>query len=154
MATRAWFKGVPTALDVEALEKEFGVPTEGQIIPYESIRQVLHNPGESRLRTVLHAWRSKLYHEQNVVMGAVPGEGLKALAPGERVTLGGKKVQYAVRGIGRSARLLTVTPTERLTPTERQAREHGLTLASRILTEVQAQRLRFRGPSLPKALTK
>lgn len=125
--------GIPTAPDVDRLEKEFGIPEEGVLIPWEAIEAACGSSrGEHRFATVVTAWRRRLSNKHNVILGPVPGKGLVRLNANERIELAVSKRQSGFRFIGKSVRISTMTDKSRLTPENLRAAEHNERVASAI----------------------
>lgn len=119
---KTFFRGVPTEVDVKRLEETFGIPAEDVLIEYDSIEQALQLQKDSyRFRTVLHAWRSKLEREYNLLMVAVSGQGVKVATPDDRVTWASKKLKQGRRSIVRGSGIAATTDASRLS--DSKARE-------------------------------
>jgi hypothetical protein len=118
-------EGVPTAPDVKRLDEALGVPSEGTIILYTRLSEIIQSPKASnRFRTVLHAWRRKLFREHNVELDPTgDAQGLIALPPGDRI---GKAVRNHASGRRKQRRawyLSSMTDRNRLSSTEQQAQD-------------------------------
>lgn len=131
--------GVPTAPDVRRLVEAFGVPEEGALIPYTEIEKVLGYERKScRGNTVLWTWRRQLLREHNVMMGTRP-EGLVALTPAERVSVGKTKIGHGLRGVRRGSVLLETTDRARLSPELRNEVDHATRCSAAALLAARAE---------------
>lgn len=105
MMTKAFFGGVPTAMDVRKLNEAFPELTEGDEIAHADIEALLglaHTV--SRYRTVTNAWRRSVLNDRNIEVAAVAGEGFRCLTAPERVSGGIRGVQIGTRKQMRSVR--------------------------------------------------
>lgn len=136
--------GIPTAPDVERLEQRFGVPKEGEFVPYKALAEVIgmHDPDDkagiartrasSRFNTVVHAWRNKLRRQYNVEMKAVPGEGYQVETPSERITDSARRTKLGLRQVNRAANKAARTDRERLSDGERKAADFLSTIGGKL----------------------
>lgn len=116
--------GVPTAPDVRKLIDAFGVPSEGTLISYHAVEEVIGcRPGTCRFNTVTHCWRKQLLKLHNVVIG-VEDKQFKALSPPERVSRGSQFIKVALRSVRRNSSMIDATDRSRLTPELRQEADH------------------------------
>lgn len=92
--------GMPTDIDVERLRQELGVPRPGDTVPYKKIEDVLHLPRTAnRWKSVVGAWRRRLYRENNVMMKAMPNEGYRVLDNHGRVDHGMRTYKGGLRRV-------------------------------------------------------
>ena len=78
---------MPTDIDVEKLNQEFGVPTEGQKLLYSDLEKCLGtSKSTSRFRSVLSAWRRLLDKKHNLLLKAIPNIGFEVMTPTMRVS--------------------------------------------------------------------
>lgn len=118
-----YFQGIPTRLDVEALEKVFGIPKDGDIIQYSAISGVIGTEwGKSRWRTVVAAWRRTLFGKYNIVMDPTFERSFIVLDPERRVGHTVKKYNVGRRFIRRAAKVALSTNRSGLS----QESEHTL----------------------------
>lgn len=111
--SKAFFGGLPTALDLRRLAEAFPQIEEGDEITHEEVAEVLEvDQTGNRYRTVTNAWRKQLLNEHNVELGALPGIGFRSLTPSERVSGGVKGVQSGTRKQLRSVRRVALVRTE------------------------------------------
>lgn len=97
-----WGAGIPTEPDVAKLRDEIGVPAEGSSIAWERIENILNIPRSThRFRTVVFRWRTQLEKSHNLILRAIPGEGLQAMTPDEVAHFLGDRLASHNRGIGR-----------------------------------------------------
>lgn len=123
MLETKFMRGVPTDLDVRRLEERFGIPEEDVIITWDEIEQELAVPKNSfRFKSVLTAWRKKLEREHNIIMIAVPKQGIKAANPDDRLTYASKKMKSGKKFIVRASTIATLTDEKRLTEAGKKKR--------------------------------
>jgi len=111
--SKAYFGGLPTAIDVRKLSDSFGEPDVGRTITHEEIEAALGiEHASNRYRTVVLSWRRKLLSESNIELGAVPGVGLKVLAADERISGSISSFQCGTRKQMRSVRRAMLVRTD------------------------------------------
>lgn len=117
--------GIPTKPDVESIIKETGDLKEGQVVEYSLLSKVIGQPRHSdRWRSVIGAWKSRLFREFNVVVEAVPNVGYRVLPPSERVDYSGRKVKQGFRRIRNGAVVARQTRRKGLTIDAVKALDH------------------------------
>lgn len=127
MATTAqvFFGGVPTEPDVNKLLATYGTPSEGAVIFYDDISQVLQQDRHSsRFKTVVSAWRKQLLKSYNLDSKAKAGEGILILTPEERVCESGKNLLSSARQVRRGFVRASTVPVARLDTINRQKHDH------------------------------
>lgn len=145
------FGGIPTDVDVRALHDTFGVPTEGQRIPYEDIAGVIGvEPRSNRWMTVVTAWRKRLIREHNVYLLARDG-ALIGMAPEQRVDLGSGKLRTGVRMFRRAHDVVSGTDRTRLSSEQKAQADHVQMVSASV---IQSARLSARKvtPKLPEGV--
>jgi hypothetical protein len=128
------------------LTEAFGKLKEGDTITKEEISGVIQEPaGGSRWRTVVSAWRRKLYRESNILLVAVPTVGYEVAPPMRRVDHGCSKWKHSMRAMAKSADVLARTDRARLTAEAARASDHVVmvTGAMTALAATEAKRLRY-----------
>jgi len=124
MSTNLFLGGTPTEPDVERIVAKFGTPKIHDLITWADLESLLVLPRtKCRFRVVVGAWRKKLYREQNIVMEAVAGVGVKVLDPHQRIDFSGRRYRNHVRGVGRAGRIAELTDIGGLTPDELRVRD-------------------------------
>ncbi len=147
MSANVFLGGVPTQPDVDKLQVEFKIPTEGTLIGWDAMARVIGVPVKShRFRTVVHAWRKWLYVKHNVFLGAEPGKGLVALPPDGRIEAAKAKVSSGAKIIKRGVGISCTTDRSRLTPENAKAADHFARLGANIRL---AEAASARGIELP-----
>jgi hypothetical protein len=148
---RVYFGGLPTEVDVRALWERFGVPVEGQAIPYADVEAVCKSKhGTHRHQTVTTAWRRRLFREHNVLL--VAGQGMyTACDPTRRVEFGATKLRTGARAFRRAHVVVSSTDLGRLSPEQRKQADHILMTTA---TAIQSARIAARKsqPVLPEAV--
>ena len=123
--TTIWGAGIPTEPDVAKLRDEIGVPAEGASIAWDRIEGILKMPRSShRFRTVVFRWRTQLEKAHNVLLKAIPGEGLQAMKPDEVAHFLGDRLASHNRGIGRVHRRSERVDRSRVTPEGSRILDH------------------------------
>jgi hypothetical protein len=124
MSTQLFKGGAPTGPDIDRIIAKFGTPQVHAVIKWEEIEEVLGLARtKSRFRTIVYAWRRKLYRELNIVTEAVPGVGVKVLDPHQRIDLSGRRYRTHVRGVRRAGRIAERTDSGSLTQDEIRVRD-------------------------------
>jgi len=116
-------RGVPTQPAVDRLMDCFGVPDEGDTIAWETLEGALGLGRDTcRFRTVVDAWRGKLFREHDVFLVAVGGGGgLLVAPPNRRIDAAARKVEQGRRAIERGILIATSTDRVRLEDGRRAA---------------------------------
>ncbi len=131
--------GVPTAPDVRRLIEAFGVPAEGELIPYAEIEKLIGTSRKTnRGGTVIWRWRQQLMRDHNVLMGCRP-TGLVALLPEERVSVGRDRIVHGLRRMRRGTRIMETTDRDRLSPELRAEVDHAIRCSSAALLAARAE---------------
>jgi hypothetical protein len=114
------FSGIPTAVDIEKLVARYGVPAEGEVIPFAEAAEVVGHPKESfRFKTVFAKWRKKLFLEHNVYFHAPRDGTVKASDPSQRITISAQMIKSS-RKKERFAKVLSFQTDERRLNKEEQ----------------------------------
>lgn len=117
-----FFGGIPTDVDVAKLEEAFGTPTEGLVLHYEDIDEVLGmTKDEPRWRSVVGAWRKKLLREKNLTSRGVRNEGILFHDASQRVDHLKGRAKQEVRRLVETNRLANTTPTKDLEKHEQRS---------------------------------
>lgn len=148
--SKVYFRGLPVAPDIERLNKALGQPAEGDLIPYETIEEIIGCMRNTfRFKTVTHSWRSELLRDHNIEVGVERGIGFVALTPTLRVKSGSKRVEHGLRGVFRGGKRLHLIDDSRLTGPEREIKTHRMMVASRIQQAAKWDEQRVQTPDLP-----
>ena len=119
---KPFFGGMPTEMDVKKLMSTFPKLHAGLQISHGEIELLIGvKKDTSRYRTIVNAWRQKIFKEQNEWFGSIPGVGYKVLSPEERrdftVEIGG--------GIAKKARKMVkhaiTIPTEKMSDLDKRS---------------------------------
>lgn len=120
-----YFGGVPTDIDVEKLNKTFVDLNAGDIVTYMQLEQCLGMSRElNRFRTIVGAWRRKLFRERNVFLGTVKNEGYRVCDASARVEQAAKGLTSARRKMSKAAAVAATTPTDGLSASEQKLIQH------------------------------
>lgn len=139
-------RGVPTEPDVAELFKTFGVLTEGQVIPYQDVADVLNLPADSRrFYTVAREWRKSLKAQHGVSVAARRGV-FTVRTPGQEVERAAKKGEGHLRGLGEVREDLARVSSERLSEQELGRRDRTLRIVSAIVTAAAAETKKLQPP--------
>jgi hypothetical protein len=150
---KAYSGGIPTRMDVEALSHGIGVPEEGAEIPHWRIEELIKCSWRtSRYRTVVSAWRASLVRMHGIFLASIPGRGYRALAPGQQVEEGNRRLGLGFRAIQRAAVMLSSADEKRLSPPQLAARDRSLALVARVTHERALAQRRFAGPKAVPAV--
>lgn len=125
--TGLFLGGVPTGPDVLRLIESFPDLKPGDEVTHERISSVIGQDRESnRYKSVVTAWRKKMFRDHNIDMEAVQNVGFRVLNSIERVSAGVKGVGKNVRGLVRSESRIRSAPAEQLSQQQQGVREHVL----------------------------
>jgi hypothetical protein len=148
MSTRLFLGGMPFKPDVDKLRAAFGVPKEGDVIPWDRIEGVIGQPKKSnRFVGVVTAWRKALYNEHNVAFGPERGLGLRVLNPDERIQYAAAGFRMGCRKLARSARLAERTDPAQLTSPNVEVQKQLVTSTGTIRATVAASAKQIRWPN-------
>lgn len=129
-----FFKGIPTDIDLDKLRVRFAVPAPGTIITYQEIESALGiSKGSHRFKTVVCAWRRKLDREHNILMKAQVGIGLVSLDGHGRIDTASRTHVQGLKKIRKSGEIAARTGDEDLTPEEKRARDHTISVSASLI---------------------
>ena len=120
--------------NVQLLIDELGIPDTNSAIQYEELEDILSLDRDSaRYRTIIHAWRLRLYREHNLHLICLHRIGYRGALPGERLS-------WSVKRIAQSNRMYqkAVDVCDTTTPVGLQKEERSL--RKRILENYQRNR--------------
>lgn len=116
---KVYGRGIPTLIDVEKLRQAFGNPERGSTLTYGELESVINQDRKSyRFRTVVHAWRSKLYREAHLILRAIPNVGLEVCDAHGEIDYAGRQNKAGMKKIRRAAIVATYVDRSKLTPEE------------------------------------
>lgn len=144
MSASTFNRGIPTEPDVKAIEDAVGVPAVGSVVTYETLEKILRiDRGAPRFKTVVSAWRKRLFRDLNILIGAVSGTGLQVLDGHGRATASGGIFKHGLRRIARAGVIAERTETEGLNAEDRRTIDHvrGSAAALRLLAATKAKEL-------------
>ena len=122
---KVFLGGLPTGPDVKRLIEQLGEINPGRVITYDETCVVVGVKRDShRLRSLVTAWRRRLYREMNYVFEAVPGQGLRRVTEEERSKGNALHFRRRVRGIRRDTADQALVDTSALSPKELRAHDH------------------------------
>lgn len=147
---KTYFGGLPTDVDVRALRDKFGVPAEGQPIPYADVAESIHvGVNTNRFRTVTSAWRRSLWREHGLVTVGYMGAFIVA-PPAKRVDVASGKLTEAVRRARKAFEIASGTDASRLTTEQRAKNDHTKHVSSSTLQHARLEAKRYQ-PRLTEA---
>lgn len=149
----SFHSGVPTAPDVEALCKAFQDIKPRAVIPWEAFENVVGaDRRKARFKTVVAAWRRKLYRESNILFRACHGVGLEYCDPMARIDVGGAKYESGVKNMLRARDIAANTDSDALSPDARKAQDHIVRTTAQIALAMKtsARRLKLAAPDIEK----
>jgi hypothetical protein len=138
--------GIPTDIDVRALQEAFGTPEPGDIILYPDISDCIKTEqATNRWKSVVGAWRRKLEIENNLLLTAIDSVGYRVMDNHERASYVAKSWKNALRQGFRAAARAARTPRKGLASEECRSLDHvanrGATV--RLQENVAAKALRY-----------
>ena len=92
-------RGIPTKLDVDKLLETFTQPKENDVITWSEIEEATGlKRGQCRFNTVVNAWRTALERDFDILLYAIPGEGLAVADANTKIDLASRKIELNDRG--------------------------------------------------------
>ena len=86
-------RGIPTKLDVDKLIETFTQPKPNEVITWREIERATGlRKGEYRFQTVVNAWRTSLERNYDILLYAIPGEGLAVADPNTKIDIASRKI--------------------------------------------------------------
>lgn len=132
--------GRSTSVEVDALIKKYPSLKAGDKISYEELSKIVGaEKGTSRFASVVNAWRKRLDHEYNTVLGCIPNTGFEVLENSKRIDRSSKGVRYGLRKIDRSSRLAARTDESGLTESELKIRDHLARIGASLVSIAQTE---------------
>lgn len=87
-------RGIPTKLDVDKLLETFTQPKENDVIMWSEIEEATGlSKGQYRFNTVVNAWRTALERDFDILLYAIPGEGLAVADANTKIDLASRKIE-------------------------------------------------------------
>jgi len=141
--------GIPTEPDVKRLSDKYPSPKPGVLMTYDELAETIHESKTShRFRSVLYAWRKRLFTEQNIFLKPVTGKGLEAATGSDRIHISGSRYKSGLRKVARASDVAVRTNDDGLTPDEKKVRNHLVTVSAsiRLAAITGSRRLRYPEP--------
>jgi hypothetical protein len=92
-------RGIPTKLDVDKLLETFTQPKENDVIMWSEIEEATGlKKGQYRFNTVVNAWRTALERDFDILLYAIPGEGLAVADANTKIDLASRKIELNDKG--------------------------------------------------------
>lgn len=92
-------RGIPTKLDVDKLLETFTQPKENDVILWSEIEEATGlSKGQYRFNTVVNAWRTALERDFDILLYAIPGEGLAVADANTKIDLASRKIELNDKG--------------------------------------------------------
>ena len=92
-------RGIPTKLDVDKLLETFTQPKENDVIMWSEIEEATGlSKGQYRFNTVVNAWRTALERDFDILLYAIPGEGLAVADANTKIDLASRKIELNDKG--------------------------------------------------------
>lgn len=124
-------KKLPYEPDLRKLDERFAEIPVGMEIKWAELADACGWPvGSARFKSITFAWRKRVFRDRNVLLLAVPGYGVKAVDPAERVTHASHKTKSHLRGISRAGHIVARTDIISLPDHLRRTADHVLHVAS------------------------
>jgi hypothetical protein len=123
--------GVPTELDVKKLLDAYPSPQPDVVIPWIDLENLLGYTRTSiRFKTVVSAWRKRIYDNLNLHTEAVRGEGLKVVEGGARVEAARDRQKQGFRKVIKAGDIAAATERQGLSPDELRVCDHVANVGS------------------------
>ena len=144
MTTRV-VRGIPTKLDVDKLLETFAQPKENDVILWSEIEEATGlRKGQHRFKTVVNAWRTALERDFDILLYAIPGEGLAVADANTKIDIASRKIALGDKNKARWVERTYKVKTHELDEVRRDTQ-------SRILTAYGAM-LKLTAATAPKRL--
>ena len=144
MSTRV-VRGIPTKLDVDKLLETFAQPKENDVILWSEIEEATGlRKGQHRFKTVVNAWRTALERDFDILLYAIPGEGLAVADANTKIDIASRKIALGDKNKARWVERTYKVKTHELDEVRRDTQ-------SRILTAYGAM-LKLTAATAPKRL--
>ena len=92
-------RGIPTKLDVDKLLETFTQPKENDVILWSEIEEATGlSKGQYRFKTVVNAWRTALERDFDILLYAIPGEGLAVADANTKIDIASRKIELNDKG--------------------------------------------------------
>jgi len=92
-------RGIPTKLDVDKLLETFTQPKENDVIMWSEIEEATGlSKGQYRFNTVVNAWRTALERDFDILLYAIPGEGLAVADANTKIDIAARKIELNDKG--------------------------------------------------------
>ena len=128
-----FFGGVPVGPDVDALDMAFPDLKHDQILTHDEVSSVVDYPWRSsRYRTVLSAWRKRLFEERQIELQAIRSVGLKVMTNTERVECHIGKAASGIKTIVKAGERIAAVPRKGLSSDATKRAEHAQMYISRM----------------------
>jgi hypothetical protein len=106
-----YFGGVPVGPDVDRLDVEYQELTHEQVLTHEELSGAIgYSIKSSRYRTVVTAWRKRLFDERGIELQAVRGLGLRVMTNSQRIDSHIDKAVGGLKAVVRAGARLAVVP--------------------------------------------
>lgn len=126
-------KGIPTEPDVRRLCDVFADLPAGRKLAWSELAAVIGSEyGTHRFRSVVTAWRKKLYRERNVLFGAVRGYGIEVLDGHGRTGAAGSTFKSGLRKVNRAGDIAIRTDVHTLSKEDRRVVDHVSAVAAQL----------------------
>lgn len=117
--------GISTEPEVNELFEKFGIPIAGQQFSYREIETVLRiSRTATRWKSVVGAWRKRLFRQHNILLKAIPNEGFQAMGNSERVTFSSGLFKGGLKRLSQAATVASSTDRTGLSDEEKAAADH------------------------------
>jgi hypothetical protein len=127
------FEGDPIKPQVDKLMEAIK-PKSGDVYLHQDIAHIAGvEYGTARYRTLIAAYKKRLFLEQNIDIDAVIGSGYRILDENERVDAGHKDFSQSVRNMGRATNRMQKAVTADLDDVHRRKQDHGVRLAQAVV---------------------
>ena len=92
-------RGIPTKLDVDKLLETFTQPKENDVIMWSEIEEATGlSKGQYRFKPVVNAWRTALERDFDILLYAIPGEGLAVADANTKIDIASRKIELNDKG--------------------------------------------------------
>ena len=135
---------VPTDAEVEQLRERYGAPAEETLITYDELMELLQiERHATRFKSVISAWRRKLYREYNVLLKCEPSVGYIVQDNHGRVDTSSRRFKAGLRRVSSATDIVMRTDREGMTTEERRHCDAIISVGAtmRLATATEAKKL-------------
>jgi hypothetical protein len=148
---KVYFNGAPTGPDVRRLMDKWPKIKANDAFTYEEVEAVIeYKRDEYRFKSIVTAWRKKLYGQYNIILECIPTVGYEALDGSGRINKASKTLNYGLRRVRRAWSVAATTEKAQLTAGDMAACDHVVRTSALLLNRAkeEARKIKFNLPEI------